>query len=46
MKEGYCCHNCPICGRPVGEGPVEAKVYHMACLMRVTRHLREEVDGG
>lgn len=37
--------NCPICDRPLSHDTFlrfqGAKVYHLACLMQATRHLRE-----
>lgn len=37
--------NCPICDRPLTPDTFlrfqGAKVYHLACLMQVTQHLRE-----
>jgi len=35
---------CPICNKPVESNHPEADVYHMACLMEVTKHLREKQD--
>jgi hypothetical protein len=33
---------CPICGKPCGNYVEGAKVYHMACLMEATKHLRKK----
>jgi len=32
---------CPECGKPVGNDHPYAKVYHMACMMKVTEVQRE-----
>lgn len=32
---------CPLCGEPVGNEHPDADVYHLACLMAATEHLRE-----
>lgn len=33
---------CPVCGEPVGNEHPNADVYHLACIMEITKHLREK----
>lgn len=37
--------NCEVCGLPCG-GPIggNPKVFHLACIMKITTHLRERSD--
>lgn len=42
-RDGEPFHNCPDCGRPAGYGPAPAKVYHMTCVERAMKHVRERL---
>lgn len=35
-------HHCPHCGRPVGEGPAGAKVYHYRCVEAYLNRKKED----